>query len=105
MSDMSQAQGPVGRGMDMNSTDDMVPPAAQSGRDPDSEHVGPQDLGSEDVGSQDYGADDVNLQDIADTNEPPNPAGVPLPRGRRQRQRGEPAIDAIVLRPYARHGW
>lgn len=80
MSDMSQAQGPVGLGMDMNPTDDMVPPAAQSGRDPDSEHVGPQDLGSEDVSPQDYGADDVNPQDMADTNEPPHPAGVPLPR-------------------------
>jgi hypothetical protein len=73
MSEMSQAQGPVGGGMDMNPTDDMVPPAAQSGRDPDSER-------SEDVGPQDYGADDVSPQDMADTNEPPHPAGVPLPR-------------------------
>ena len=77
MSEMSQAQGSVGAGMDP--TDDMVPPAAQSGRDPDSDQVGPQEVGSEDVGPQDYGAEDVSPQDMADTHEPP-PASVPLPR-------------------------
>jgi hypothetical protein len=75
MSEMSQAQGPVGGGMDMSPTDGMVPPAAQSGQDPDAGQVGPQD-----VGPQDYGAEDINPQDMADTNEPPHPAGVPLPR-------------------------
>ena len=82
MSEMSKAQGPVGGHVDANPTDDMVPPAAQSQRDPDS----PQDRsdydGSEDVGPQDYGAEDVSPQDYGreDTNEPPHPAGVPLPR-------------------------
>jgi hypothetical protein len=80
MSEMSQAQGSVGVGMDMNPTDDMVPPAARPERDPDSEQIRPEDIGSEDVGPQDYGAEDVNSQDKADTNEPPHPAGVPLPR-------------------------
>jgi hypothetical protein len=80
MSEMSQAQGSVGVGMDMNPTDDMVPPAARPERDPDSEQIRPEDIGSEDVGPQDYGAEDVSPQDKADTNEPPHPAGVPLPR-------------------------
>jgi hypothetical protein len=82
MSEMSKAQGPVGGRVDPNPTDDMVPPAAQPQPDPDS----PQDRsdydGSEDVGPQDYGAEDVSPQDYGreDTNEPPHPAGVPLPR-------------------------
>jgi hypothetical protein len=81
MSEMSQAQGPVGGDVDFNPTDDMVPPGAQSGRDPDapqdrsefdgSDDVLPQDYGSEDVSPQNYGADD--------TTEPAHPAGVPLP--------------------------
>jgi hypothetical protein len=80
MSEMSQAQGPVGGGMDLNPTDDMVPPSAHSGHDPDTERVGPEDVGSEDAGPRDYGAEDLSPQDKADTNEPPHPAGVPLPR-------------------------
>jgi hypothetical protein len=80
MSEMSQAQGPAGGGMDLNPTDDMVPPAAESPRDPDAGPRRPQDVGSEDVGPQDYGGDDVSPQDKADVNEPAHPAGVPLQR-------------------------
>jgi hypothetical protein len=82
MSEMSKAQGPVGGHVDANPIGDMVPPTHQPQPDPDS----PQDRsdfdGSEDVGPQDYGAEDVIPQDYGpeDTNEPPHPAGVPLPR-------------------------
>ena len=72
MSDMSQAQQPASGGMEVNPTDDMVPPGAP--RDPDAPRNQSEFDGSEDVGPQDYGADDVAPQE--DTNE----ADVPLPR-------------------------
>jgi hypothetical protein len=76
MSEMSKAQGPVGGNLDINPTDDMVPPGAQSPRDPNADHVRPQDIGSEDVGPQDYGAEDIPPQDASTvgTAEPPDPA-------------------------------
>jgi hypothetical protein len=77
MSEMSQAQQPASGGMEMNPTDDMVPPGAP--RDPDAPRNQSEFDGSEDVGRQDFGADDVAPQEGADTNEP-LPAGVPLPR-------------------------
>jgi hypothetical protein len=59
MSDMSKEQGPVGGDIDVDPTDDMVPPAAQSPGDPDSPRDRSEYDGSEDVGPQDYGAEDV----------------------------------------------
>jgi hypothetical protein len=81
MSEMSKAQGPVGGHVDTNPTDDMVPPGARSQPDPDSPRDRSDYDGSEDVGPQDYGAEDVSPQGngSAETNEPPRPAGVPLP--------------------------
>jgi hypothetical protein len=67
MSEMSQAQGPVGANVDADPTDDMVPPGARAPRDSDAERFGPEDVGPEDVVPQ-------------DTQQPPHPAGVPLPR-------------------------
>ena len=73
MSEMSRAQAPAHK--DLDPTDDMVPPAARSPRDPDAENFGPRDSdAAEDVGPQDFGAEDVNPQGI---NEQPD--GTPLP--------------------------
>jgi hypothetical protein len=76
MSEMSKAQGPVGRDVDSNPADDMVPPGAQS-RDPDAPQDRSEYDGSEDVGPQDYGAEDVTSQNFAMEAAPPGPAGVP----------------------------
>jgi len=67
MSEMSRAQGPAHQ--DLNPTDDMVPPAAQSPRDPDAENFGPHGSGAEDVEPQDFGAEDMNppLPRVADS--------------------------------------
>jgi hypothetical protein len=78
MSEMSQAQQPASGGMDVNPTNDMVPPGAS--RDPDSPRNQSEFDGREDVLPQDHGAEDVAPQDQADTNEPAHPAGVPMPR-------------------------
>jgi hypothetical protein len=78
MSEMSQAQQPASGGMEVNPTDDMVPPGAT--RDPDSPRNQSEFDGREDVLPQDHGAEDVAPQDQADTNEPAHPAGVPMPR-------------------------
>lgn len=78
MSEMSQAQQPAGGGMDVNPTEDMVPPGAS--RDPDSPRNQSEFDGREDVLPQDHGAEDVAPQDQADINEPAHPAGVPMPR-------------------------
>ena len=82
MSEMSQAQGPVGGDVDPDPTDDMVPPGAQSGSDPDAPQDRSEFDGSEDVLPQDYGSEDVGPQDFGaeDTTEPAHPAGVPLSR-------------------------
>jgi hypothetical protein len=72
MSEMSQAQGPATGGMDLNPTDDMVPPGAT--RDPDSPRNQSEFDGSEDVLPQDYGSEDVAPQE---TREPPDPTAVP----------------------------
>jgi hypothetical protein len=68
MSEMSQAQGPATGGVDLNPTDDMVPPGAP--RDPDSPRNQSEFDGSEDVLPQDYGSEDVAPQE---TPEPPDP--------------------------------
>ena len=78
MSDMSQAQQPASDAMEVNPTDDMVPSGAP--RDPDSPRDRSEFDGSEDVLPQDHGAEDVAPQEMADTNEPAHPAGVPMPR-------------------------
>jgi hypothetical protein len=78
MSEMSQAQQPASGGMEVNPTDDMVPPGAPS--DPDSPRNRSEFDGREDVLPQDHGAEDVAPEDLADTNEPAHPAGVPMPR-------------------------
>ena len=78
MSEMSQAQQPASGGMEVNPTDDMVPPGAP--RDPDSPRNQSEFDGREDVLPQDHGAEDVAPQDQADTNEPAHPAVVPMPR-------------------------
>jgi len=78
MSEMSQAQQPAGGGMDVNPTEDMLPPGAS--RDPDSPRNQSEFDGREDVLPQDHGAEDVAPQDQADINEPAHPAGVPMPR-------------------------
>jgi hypothetical protein len=78
MSDMSQAQQPANGGMEVNPTDDMVPPGAP--RDPDSPRNRSEFDGREDVFPQDHGAEDVAPEDLADTDEPAHPAGVPMPR-------------------------
>ena len=77
MSEMSQAQGPVCAYVDVDPTDDMVPPGAESPRDPDAGHVGPQDVGAEDLGPQ----DDYRAEDVVgpDSNESSHLAGAPLP--------------------------
>jgi len=74
MSEMSKAQGPVGRDVGSDPTDDMVPPGAELPRDPDAPQDRSEYDGSEDVGPQDYGAEDVNYG-IED--EPSRPTGVP----------------------------
>jgi len=78
MSEMSLAQQPASGGMEVNPTDDMVPPGAP--RDPDSPRTRSEFDGSEDVPPQDHGAEDVAPQDKADIHEPAHPAGVPMPR-------------------------
>jgi hypothetical protein len=78
MSDMSQAQQPASGGMEVNPTDDMVPPGAP--RDPDSPRNRSEFDGREDVLPQDHGAEDVAPEDLADTDEPAHPAGVPMSR-------------------------
>ena len=78
MSEMSQAQQPASGGMEVNPTDDMVPPGAP--RDPDAPRNRSEFDGREDVLPHDHGAEDVAPQDKADTNEPAHPAGVPMPR-------------------------
>src|SRR4026208_950888 len=78
MSEMSQAQQPASGGMDVNPTEDMVPPGAS--RDPASPRNQSEFDGREDVLPQDHGAEDVAPQDQADINEPAHPAGVPMPR-------------------------
>ena len=82
MSEMSQAQQPASGGMEVNPTDDMVPPGAH--RDPDSPRNQSEFDGREDVLPQDHGAEDVAPQDQADTNEPAHSAGVPMPRTREE---------------------
>jgi hypothetical protein len=77
MSEMSKAQGPVEGEVDSNPTDDMVPPGAQSPRDPDAPQDRSEYDGSEDVGPQDYGAEDVIGQNSPTEDAPPRPAGVP----------------------------
>jgi hypothetical protein len=64
MSEMSQSQGPASGGMDLNPTDDMVPPGAP--RDPDSPRNRSEFDGSEDVLPQDYGSEDVAPQESQD---------------------------------------
>jgi len=76
MSEMSKAQGPAGGDVDSDPTDDMVPPGAQSPRDPDAPQDRSEYDGSEDVGPQDYGAEDVTSQNYGIEDEPPRPAGV-----------------------------
>jgi hypothetical protein len=78
MSEMPRAQGPVGGAFDVNPTDDMVPPGAQSPRDPDAPQDRSEYDGSEDVGPQDYGAEDVISLDYGSEDELPNPTGVPV---------------------------
>jgi hypothetical protein len=68
MSEVSRAQGPAHD--DLDPTDDMVPPAARSPRDPDAKNVGPNDSGgAEDVGPQDFDAEDRDppLPRVADS--------------------------------------
>jgi hypothetical protein len=68
MSEVSRAQGPAHD--DLDPTDDMVPPAARSPKDPDAKNVGPRDSGgAEDVEPQDFGAEDMNppLPRLADS--------------------------------------
>jgi hypothetical protein len=77
MSEMSKAQGPVGGDVDPNPTDDMVPPGAQSPRDPDAPQDRSEYDGSEDVGPQDFGAEDVASENYGIEDAPPRPAGVP----------------------------
>jgi hypothetical protein len=77
MSEMSKAQGPVGGDVDPNPTDDMVPPGAQSPRDPDAPQDRSEYDGSEDVGPQDFGAEDVAAENYGIEDAPPRPAGVP----------------------------
>jgi hypothetical protein len=72
MSEMSQAQGPATEGVDLNPTDDMVPPGAP--RDPDSPRNQSEFDGSEDVPPQDYGSEDVAPQE---TPQSPDPTAVP----------------------------
>jgi hypothetical protein len=87
MSDMSQSQQPASGGMEVNPTDDMVPPAEP--RDPDAPRNRSEFDGSEDVLPQERGVEDVAPEDLADTNEPPHPAGVPLPRTEAGQSGGE----------------
>ena len=68
MSEMSRAQGQAHQ--DSNPTEDMVPPAARSSRDPDAQHVGPRDIGTEDAGPPDVGIDDVNLPNSEQQDQP-----------------------------------
>jgi hypothetical protein len=77
MSEMSKAQGPVGGDVGSDPTDDMVPPGAQSPRDPDAPQDRSEYDGSEDVGPQDYGAEDVTSHNYGIEDEPPRPAAVP----------------------------
>jgi hypothetical protein len=74
MSEMSQSQGPASGGMDVNPTDDMVPPGAP--QDPDSPRNRSEFDGSEDVLPQDYGAEDVAPQEVQDVQET-DPTAVP----------------------------
>jgi hypothetical protein len=76
MSEMSKAQGPVGGDVDPDPTDDMVPPGAQSPRDPDAPQDRSEYDGSEDVGPQDFGAEDVASENYGIEDAPPRPAGV-----------------------------
>jgi hypothetical protein len=77
MSEMSKAQGPVGEDVDPNPADDMVPPGAQSPRDPDAPQDRSEYDGSEDVGPEDFGAEDVTSENYGTEDAPPRPAGVP----------------------------
>jgi hypothetical protein len=77
MSEMSKAQGPVGGDVDPNPTDDMVPPGAQSPRDPDAPQDRSEYDGSEDVGPEDFGAEDVTSENYGIEDAPPRHAGVP----------------------------
>jgi hypothetical protein len=77
MSEMSKAQGPVGGDVDSDPTDDMVPPGAQTPRDPDAPQDRSEYDGSEDAGPQDYGAEDVTSQNYGIEDAPPSHAGVP----------------------------
>ena len=77
MSEMSKAQGPVGGDVDSNPTDDMVPPGAESPRDPDAAQDRSEYDGSEDVGPEDFGAEDVTSENYGIEDAPPRPAGVP----------------------------
>jgi hypothetical protein len=74
MSEMSQSQGPASGGMDLNPTDDMVPPGAP--RDPDSPRNRSEFDGSEDVSPQDYGSEDVAPQESQDVSGT-DPTAVP----------------------------
>ena len=74
MSEMSQSQGPASGGMDLNPTDDMVPPGAP--RDPDSPRNQSEFDGSEDVLPQDYGSEDVASQEVQDVQQT-DPTAVP----------------------------
>ncbi len=75
MSEMSRAHGPASGDADLNPTDDMVPPGAESPRDPDAPQDRSEYDGSEDVGPQDYGAEDVTSQDYGSADKPPPGTG------------------------------
>ena len=77
MSEMSKAQGRVGRDVGSDPTDDMVPPGAELPRDPDAPQDRSEYDGSEDVGPQDYGAEDVTIQNYGIEDEPSRPTGGP----------------------------
>jgi hypothetical protein len=75
MSEMSRAQGPAGGDADLNPTDDIVPPGAQSPHDPDAPGDRSEYDGSEDVGPQDYGAEDVTSRGYGSEDKPPPRTG------------------------------
>jgi hypothetical protein len=77
MSEMSREHGPVGGDVDINPTDDMVPPGARAPQDSDSPQDRSEYDGAEDVGPQDYGAEDVATHGYGSEDEPSHPAAGP----------------------------
>jgi hypothetical protein len=75
MSEMSSAQGPAGGDANLNPSDDMVLPGAESPRDPDAPQDRSEYDGSEDVCPQNYGAEDVTSQDYGSEDKPPPGTG------------------------------